>query len=62
MKVWKVCSVEGDDALERQLGNLEATGATIKEVIYVTRWEYKIIYTVEDLIEEDAHGSIETVC
>lgn len=53
MKVWKVFNFAGsDDALERQLCNLEAAGATIKEVIYVTRWEYKIIYTVEDLPED----------
>ena len=54
MKVWKVFNFAGLDwDLEKQLCELEASGAIIKEVIYIAGWEYKIIYTIEDVLEED---------
>ena len=64
MKVWKVQEtiVNSDEALESELNRLEHTGAKVKEVILAERHQnyygllvYKIIYTVEDVMEaEDA--------
>lgn len=64
MKVWKVQeTIANDDkALELELNRLEYTGAKIKEVMLartidtlrpITMYVYKIIYTVEDIIEEE---------
>lgn len=53
MKAWKVLDLYGcDEDLEWQLNKLESEGATIKEIIGVEKHTYKIIYTVEDIIEE----------
>jgi hypothetical protein len=63
MKVWKVFNLYcADEELEEWLNQFEAEGKRIKEIIGVGKFDYKIIYTVEDLIEEDTHGSIETIC
>lgn len=63
MKVWKVINLYcADEELEEWLNRFEAEGKKIKEIMYIGKFDYKIIYTVEDLIEEDAYGSIETVC
>ena len=63
MKIWKVQEtiVNDDKALELELNRLEHIGAKIKEVILARTWEtpavmcfsYKIIYTIEDILE---HG------
>ena len=60
MKIWKVNTlvVNDDVALESELNRLERVGAKIKEIILITRVEaqkldiYKIIYTVEDVVED----------
>lgn len=60
MKVWKVNTlvVNDDVALESELNRLERVGAKIKEIILIARVEaqkldiYKIIYTVEDVVED----------
>ena len=60
MKVWKVNTlvVNNDVALESELNRLERVGAKIKEIILIARVEaqkldiYKIIYTVEDVVED----------
>lgn len=60
MKVWKVNTlvVNDDVALESELNRLERVGAKIKEIILIARVEaqkldiYKIIYTVEDIVED----------
>lgn len=60
MKVWKVNTlvVNDDVALESELNRLERVGAKIKEIILIARVEaqkldiYKIIYTVEDVMED----------
>lgn len=60
MKTWKVNTlvVNDDVALESELNRLEYVGAKIKEIILTARVEaqkldiYKIIYTVEDMIED----------
>ena len=60
MKVWKVNTlvVNDDVALESELNRLERVGAKIKEIILTARVEaqkldiYKIIYTVEDVVED----------
>ena len=58
MKVWKVISIKGNEVdLENKLNSLEEEGVKIKEVLYIDKFEYnyKIIYTVEDIMEvEDA--------
>ena len=53
MRVWKVLDLYcTDEELEKQLNQLETEGKHIKEIIGVGKSHYKIIYTVEDLIEE----------
>ena len=66
MKVWKVTEIisNSDEALELQLNTLERGGACIKEIILVSKFyspgdpyvpnmfAYKIIYTIEDVVEE----------
>lgn len=60
MKIWKVNTlvVNDDIALESELNRLERLGAKIKEIIFIARVEaqkldiYKIIYTVEDVMED----------
>lgn len=60
MKVWKVNTlvVNDDVALESELNRLERVGAKIKEIILIARVKaqkldiYKIIYTVEDVVED----------
>lgn len=53
MRVWKVFDLYcTDEELEKQLNQLETEGKHIKEIISVGKSHYKIIYTVEDLIEE----------
>jgi hypothetical protein len=60
MKIWKVNTlvVNDDVALESELNRLERVGAKIKEIILIARVEaqkldiYKIIYTVEDVVED----------
>jgi hypothetical protein len=60
MKTWKVNTlvVNDDVALESELNRLERVGAKIKEIILIARVEaqkldlYKIIYTVEDAMED----------
>ena len=60
MKVWKVNTlvVNDDVALESELNRVERVGAKIKEIILIARVEtqkldiYKIIYTVEDVVED----------
>jgi hypothetical protein len=60
MKIWKVNTlvVNDDVALESELNRLECVGAKIKEIILIARVEaqkldiYKIIYTVEDVVED----------
>ncbi len=60
MKIWKVNAlvVNDDVALESELNRLEHVGAKIKEIIFIARVEaqkldiYKIIYTVEDVMED----------
>ena len=52
MKVWKVVNLSGvDEELEEQLNQLEAEGKHVKEIISVGKFDYKIIYTVEDIKE-----------
>jgi hypothetical protein len=58
MRVWKVFSLYcSDEELESWLNQFEAEGKRIKEVLCIDKFDYKIIYTVED-IEEDDHGHI----
>lgn len=53
MKVWKVINLYCDDEeLEYWLNRQESEGKVIKEIISIDKNTYKIIYTVEDLIEE----------
>ena len=60
MKVWKVntLAVKDDITLESELNRLEHLGAKIKEIIFIARVEaqkldiYKIIFTVEDIMED----------
>jgi hypothetical protein len=60
MKTWKVNTlvVNDDVALESESNRLERVGAKIKEIILIARVEaqkldlYKIIYTVEDAMED----------
>lgn len=60
MKIWKVNTlvVNDDVALESELNRLERAGAKIKEIVLIARVEaqkldiYKIIYTVEDVVED----------
>ena len=57
MKVWKILDSFGDaNDLTFRLNMLERVGGnTIKEVIFVEKNHYQIIYTVEDVMEvEDA--------
>ena len=62
MKVWKVQEtiVNSDEALESELNRLEHIGAKIKEVMLMHTYNmpgvmyvYKIIYTVEDVMEAE---------
>lgn len=54
MKVWKVFNTTCDDEeLEELLNEFESRGAKIKEIINTSMWGYKIIYTVEDVMEAD---------
>ncbi len=63
MRVWKLFNLYcADEELVDWLNQFEAEGKKIKEIISTEKFTYKIIYTVEDDIEEDNHGSIETVC
>ena len=63
MRVWKLFNLYcADEELIDWLNQFEAEGKKIKEIISTEKFTYKIIYTVEDDIEEDNHGSIETVC
>lgn len=53
MKVWKVINLYcGDEELEYWLNIYEAEGKKIKEIMYIGKFEYKIIYTEEDTVEE----------
>lgn len=60
MRIWKVNTlvVNNDVALESELNRLERVGAKIKEIVLIARVEaqkldiYKIIYTVEDIVED----------
>lgn len=60
MKLWKVNSimVNSDVALASELNRLERLGAQIKEVIFLRNcgnnlvYEYQIIYTIEDVMED----------
>ena len=53
MKVWKVISIEGNEVdLENKLNYLEEEGAKIKDILYIDKFNYKIIYTEEDTVEE----------
>lgn len=60
MKIWRVNTVvvTDDVALESELNRLEYVGAKIKEIILIARVEaqkldlYKIIYTLEDVMED----------
>lgn len=55
MRVWKVLDLYcTDEELEKQLNQFEAEGKQLKEIIGVGKSHYKIIYTVEELIEEPA--------
>ena len=53
MKVWKILDSFGDENdLTFRLNMLERVGGnTIKEVIFVEKNYYQIIYTVEDIME-----------
>ena len=64
MKIWKVqeTTVNADAALEMELNRLEKLGAKIQEVILVHTYNmpgvmyiYKIIYTLEDDIENETN-------
>ena len=53
MRVWKVLDLYcTDEELEKQLNQFEIEGKHLKEIISVGKSHYKIIYTVEELIEE----------
>ena len=63
MKVWKVTNLYCcDEELEYWLNQYEAESKVIKEIISVDKNTYKIIYTVEDLIEENTYGNIKAIC
>lgn len=50
MKTWNVMNVIGDDeTLEKHLNMLEKDGYKVKQVLLVNTYEYKIIYTSEDV-------------
>lgn len=52
MKAWKVLNLYcADEELEDWLNDLEAEEKQIKEIMYVDKFTYKIIYTVEDINE-----------
>ena len=52
MKVWKVINLYcADEELEEWLNRFEAEGKKIKEIMYVGKFDYKIIYTVENIEE-----------
>ena len=55
MKVWKILNSFGDEYdLTFRLNMLECiSGNTIKEVIFIEKNHYQIIYTVEDIMEAD---------
>ena len=54
MKVWKVTDLYGStEDLEWKLNNLEADGAVLKEIIYIEKFNYQIVYTEEDIMEAD---------
>ena len=55
MKVWKILESFGDGHdLTFRLNMLERIGGnTIKEVIFVEKNHYQIIYTVEDVMETE---------
>ncbi len=53
MKVWKVINLYcGDEELEYWLNIYETEGKKIKEIMYIGKFEYKIIYTEKDTVEE----------
>jgi hypothetical protein len=53
MKVWKVINLYcADEELEEWLNQFEAEGKKIKEIMCVGKFDYKIIYTVENIVEE----------
>ena len=59
MKVWKILDSFGDaNDLTFRLNMLErVSGNTIKEVIFVEKNHYQIIYTVEDMMEAADAGN-----
>lgn len=53
MKIWKVINLCcADEELEEWLNQFEAEGKKIKEIICVDKFNYKILYTEEDMTEE----------
>ena len=57
MKTWNVMNVIGDDeTLEKHLNMLEKDGYKVKQVLLVNTYEYKIIYTSEDIFFTNNYG------
>ena len=51
MKVWKIDNVFGNGwDLVAELNKLEQSGVIIKEILYIEKYYYQIVYTVEDII------------
>lgn len=55
MKVWKVINIHcerEDEELEEWLNKLEAEDKKIKKILRIGKFDYKIIYTEEDITDE----------
>ena len=56
MKVWKVdyFKTYSKSGLEDKLNSMQINGKHVKSILYNNKYdEYEIIYTIEDVIDED---------
>lgn len=56
MKVWKVININADDKLLECVLNydMEQKGRVVKEIMFLENYgQFKIIYTEEDVMEEE---------
>jgi hypothetical protein len=59
VKVWKVININADDRLLENVLNydMERKGYIVKEIIFLENYgQFKIIYTVEEEVEDEANN------
>ena len=59
MKVWKVININADDKLLEDVLNydMERKGYSVKEIIFLENYgQFKIIYTVEEEVEDETNN------